>query len=349
MTAEQAIALKEKLKLLSRIDKSRQLFGAGRHNYELAPCIPEAEIVAFEKKIGTTLPENVRNMLLYFGSGGPGPGLGMPFIDLKKDYPRFNFRKPFPGSAAIEAGIDASIQKSRSESREKIINQFGKLLNEKYGSEKIEQSSYEDFLHLCYAVDEIKEELNFEDAESDLKEERLNRYEFAPLFEDKNQSAFDGLLPVVFDGCGYFDCIVINGNDKGAYVYCNDDGRITVGKSTLFKNFDDWIEAGLKKARDAFDAATDTENPPKQYSLITHAEILCSMLGLPYTLAGNSSGAMMDCYAFKARNAMLAVFQKENRKPEFPIPDAICEQVQKRCDWQAEEKKCREKPNHLWE
>ena len=73
--------LLEELRLL--LEKARtadadlKQFGAKNHKYQWNPPAVLADVEAFEREIGVTLPEGYRDFLLQVGDGGAGPFYGL--------------------------------------------------------------------------------------------------------------------------------------------------------------------------------------------------------------------------------------------------------------------------------
>ncbi|BAZ11102.1 hypothetical protein NIES4071_29280 [Calothrix sp. NIES-4071] len=73
--------LKNKLRQLTSLDKSFEVFGSESHEYKLNPCLSETEVNNLEAKYKVTLPDEFRNFVLKVGNGGAGPGYGLIGID----------------------------------------------------------------------------------------------------------------------------------------------------------------------------------------------------------------------------------------------------------------------------
>lgn len=69
--------IRNKLTQLAILDTTKEVFGSESHQYQLKPCLQEAEIQAFEAKYNIRLPCEYRNFLLEAGNGGVGPGYGL--------------------------------------------------------------------------------------------------------------------------------------------------------------------------------------------------------------------------------------------------------------------------------
>ncbi|GGT04726.1 hypothetical protein GCM10010271_03310 [Streptomyces kurssanovii] len=85
--------VRERVLALRRAPRWRAVFGAEGHGhghtFELLPALPEEELRAVERWLGTRLPEEYRTFLREVGAGGAGP-----------DYGLFPLRPPGPGTPA---------------------------------------------------------------------------------------------------------------------------------------------------------------------------------------------------------------------------------------------------------
>ena len=73
--------LRDKLARLRELDSACALFGASAHGYRLGPVLEEAELVAFETRLGVNLPTEYRQFLKHVGHGGAGPYYGLFPLD----------------------------------------------------------------------------------------------------------------------------------------------------------------------------------------------------------------------------------------------------------------------------
>jgi hypothetical protein len=74
-------SIKTSVTRLREADRSLRLYGADQHRYELAPCLTEPELVAFEQAHDLKLPEDYRAFLSRVGNGGAGPNFGLNSLD----------------------------------------------------------------------------------------------------------------------------------------------------------------------------------------------------------------------------------------------------------------------------
>jgi hypothetical protein len=76
MSLDKTVILDE-LKHLRRKDPRLRLFGSANHQYRLNPPLDEAEVEAFERQHGISLPEDYRCFTTEIGNGGAGPNYGL--------------------------------------------------------------------------------------------------------------------------------------------------------------------------------------------------------------------------------------------------------------------------------
>lgn len=73
--------IKEQLEKLRSLDKTCELFGASRHEYQPNEKLTEDEIQSFENRFSIHLPEEYRAWLLQIGNGGVGPYYGLERLE----------------------------------------------------------------------------------------------------------------------------------------------------------------------------------------------------------------------------------------------------------------------------
>jgi len=90
----------EKLQGLVDLDKQRQVFGAEHHYYSLAFEVPEEFIADVERRLGVSLPPELREFYLYCGNGLVGPYYGLRPIEEIQGY---RAREPYRDAATLRA------------------------------------------------------------------------------------------------------------------------------------------------------------------------------------------------------------------------------------------------------
>jgi len=116
-------SIKEKLKLLRKLDSRFSIFGASSHKYELTRPLNLDKIERFETNNGINLPLEYVQFLTKIGNGGAGPFYGLEplenclFQDL--DYKRadsvLNPSKPFVHTAAWNMKFEATVDHDENE------------------------------------------------------------------------------------------------------------------------------------------------------------------------------------------------------------------------------------------
>lgn len=71
---------RERIERLRAADPSLRVHGATGHGFRLAPVLSESQVVEAERALGVRFPEEYRTFLTEVGSGGAGPGYGMPVL-----------------------------------------------------------------------------------------------------------------------------------------------------------------------------------------------------------------------------------------------------------------------------
>lgn len=70
-------ALRSRIQLLARCDRTRQVFGAAQHRHTLAPVATAEDVAAFETRFELSLPDDYRAWITQMGNGGAGPYYGL--------------------------------------------------------------------------------------------------------------------------------------------------------------------------------------------------------------------------------------------------------------------------------
>lgn len=89
-----------KLNRLAGLDKQRQVFGADHHFYSLDYEVPEEEIADVERRLGVSLPAELREFYLDWGNGVVGPHYGLRPIEEIESY---RAREPYRDAARLRA------------------------------------------------------------------------------------------------------------------------------------------------------------------------------------------------------------------------------------------------------
>ena len=69
--------IRDRVALLAKIDRERQVFGAAKHEYRFAPALGAAELEALEASLGVKLPADYRRLVREVGASGAGPYYGL--------------------------------------------------------------------------------------------------------------------------------------------------------------------------------------------------------------------------------------------------------------------------------
>jgi len=73
--------IKAKIRELSKLDKTKQVFGSRGHKYKFGKRLTFDQIKKWEERSGAILPPNLRAFYLECGDGGAGPYYGMKKLD----------------------------------------------------------------------------------------------------------------------------------------------------------------------------------------------------------------------------------------------------------------------------
>ena len=212
MYQDQLHRIQQKLSRAKAADKDLEVFGASSHKYHLNPPVSEAEVLAFEKKYGVSLPKDYRAFVQTIGDvnaqkletmAGPYYGLyafGTQMDDLL-----------YEGS---EIYLKAPCALSPDMTKEEWEALSDPLLMSEEEDEDFEEDEEEGYV--------IEVEDNY----------------FA-----ERAKVFGGLLPLGSQGCTYYHALVLNGKYAGRVV--NVDLDLAQPKFAFETNFLDWYERYL--------------------------------------------------------------------------------------------------------
>ena len=209
---EQLHRIQQKLAEAKAADKDLEVFGASSHKYHLNPPVSEAEVLAFEKKYGVSLPEDYRAFVQTIGDAkaqkldtmaGPYYGLyafGTQVNDLVYDQTETYLKAPCALSP------DMTKEEWEALSSPLLMNDEEDEGFENYEQEEDETQTEEDYTQQCGKV-------------------------------------FGGLLPLGSQGCAYYHALVLTGPYAGRVVNVNWD---LIQPTFAFEtNFLDWYERYL--------------------------------------------------------------------------------------------------------
>ena len=209
---EQLLRIQQKLAQAKAADKNLEVFGADAHQYHLNPPVSEAEVLAFEKKYGVSLPEDYRAFVQTIGDAkaqkldtmaGPYYGLyafGTQVNDLVYDQTETYLKAPCALSP------DMTKEEWEALSSPLLMNDEEDEGFENYEQEEDETQTEEDYTQQCGKV-------------------------------------FGGLLPLGSQGCAYYHALVLTGPYAGRVVNVNWD---LIQPTFAFEtNFLDWYERYL--------------------------------------------------------------------------------------------------------
>ena len=211
MYQEQLHRIQQKLSQAKAADKNLEVFGADAHQYHLNPPVSEAEVLAFEKKYGVSLPEDYRAFVQTIGDAkaqkldtmaGPYYGLyafGTQVNDLVYDQTETYLKAP----CALSPDMTQE--------------EWEALSDPLLMSEEDEDDFEED------------EEVETTETEED--------------YIEQCGKVFGGLLPLGSQGCTYYHALVLNGKYAGRIV--NVDLDLAQPKFAFEINFLDWYERYL--------------------------------------------------------------------------------------------------------
>ena len=204
---EQLQRIQRKLSQAKAADKDLEVFGASSHKYHLNPPVSEAEVLAFEKKYGVSLPEDYRAFVQTIGDANAqkletiaGPYYGLYAFGTQVD------DLLYEGS---EIYLKAPCALSPDMTQEEWESLSDPLLTDE--EEEDEEEGY---------VIEVEDKYFAERAK-----------------------VFGGLLPLGSQGCTYYQALVLNGKYAGRVV--NVDLDLAQPKFAFETNFLDWYERYL--------------------------------------------------------------------------------------------------------
>ena len=204
---EQLQRIQRKLSQAKAADKDLEVFGASSHKYHLNPPVSEAEVLAFEKKYGVSLPEDYRAFVQTIGDANAqkletiaGPYYGLYAFGTQVD------DLLYEGS---EINLKAHCALSHDMTQEEWESLSDPLLTNE--EEEDEEEGY---------VIEVEDNYFAERAK-----------------------VFGGLLPLGSQGCTYYHALVLNGKYAGRVV--NVDLDLAQPKFAFETNFLDWYERYL--------------------------------------------------------------------------------------------------------
>ena len=212
MYQEQLHRIQQKLSQAKAADKDLEVFGAETHEYHLNPPVSEAEVLAFEKKYGVSLPEDYRAFVQTIGDAkaqkldtmaGPYYGLyafGTQVNDLVYDQTETYLKAP--------CALSPDMTKEEWEALSSPL-----LMND-------------------------EEDEGFEDDEREEDETQTEQD-----YTQQCGKVFGGLLPLGSQGCAYYHALVLTGPYAGRVVNVNWD---LIQPTFAFEtNFLDWYERYL--------------------------------------------------------------------------------------------------------
>lgn len=225
---KQISRIREKLKVLRKLDPGLEVFGAEKHQYKLRKKLTVQQIAAFEAKHQVQLPLEYVAFLTRLGNGGAGPFYG------------------------IET-LNQSLYQDLDSPRKKSVNTLAKPF-----SHVTDWNPVEDIAALDKQLMEIKDGTN---------ENRLKAIWAAKTALVSGEEHNYGVLSVCNYGSSVTILLVVNGVEKGNlwtdYRTC-DEGispscEEEFGNSTRI-SFLDWYERWLDKSKEGIHAGLNRYN-----------------------------------------------------------------------------------------
>jgi len=211
MYQEQLHRIQQKLSQAKAADKDLEVFGASSHKYHLNPPVSEAEVLAFEKKYGVSLPKDYRAFVQTIGDANAQK------LDIMAG--------PYYGLSAFGTQVDDLLYEGSE-----IYLKAPCALSPNMTQEEWEALS-----------DPL---LMSEEDEDDFEEdEEVETTETEEDYIEQCGKVFGGLLPLGSQGCTYYHTLVLNGKYAGRIV--NVDLDLAQPKFAFETNFLDWYERYL--------------------------------------------------------------------------------------------------------
>jgi hypothetical protein len=216
--------VRERVEILARADKAREVFGAwGKsggtgHRFRLADPLSEASVAEAEAQWGVSLPADYRSFLLEVGAGGAGPFYGLTTLS----HTDVGWLWSDPGGGTVHERL---------------------------------RFPFPDVEETVRAQDEHERK---EPVESHFEDEAAFDAAYrAWLEEDEKLSDWflSGAVCLSHEGCGYFHWLVVSGPQRGQ-VWLDErpgDGRFSpLGQVGFADWYLDWVEkteAVLRRGR----------------------------------------------------------------------------------------------------
>ena len=210
MYQEQLHRIQQKLAQAKATDKDLEVFGASSHKYHLNPPVSEAEVLAFEKKYGVSLPKDYRAFVQTIGDANAQK------LDIMAG--------PYYGLSAFGTQVDDLLYEGSE-----IYLKAPCALSPDMTKEEWEALSDP----LLMSEEDFD---NFEDKEVETTETEED-------YIEQCGKVFGGLLPLGSQGCTYYHALVLNGKYAGRIV--NVDLDLARPKFAFETNFLDWYERYL--------------------------------------------------------------------------------------------------------
>ena len=202
--------IQQKLSQAKAADKDLEVFGASSHKYHLNPPVSEAEVLAFEKKYGVSLPKDYRAFVQTIGDANAQK------LDIMAG--------PYYGLSAFGTQVDDLLYEGSE-----IYLKAPCALSPDMTKEEWEALSDP----LLMSEEDFD---NFEDKEVETTETEED-------YIEQCGKVFGGLLPLGSQGCTYYHALVLNGKYAGRIV--NVDLDLARPKFAFETNFLDWYERYL--------------------------------------------------------------------------------------------------------